>query len=146
VASVLGRLSIPMAGAYNASKHAVVALAETLRLEVGGTVPVILVEPGSIRTDFRENLGRAWGDLPERLEGTPYHAAVGAYRRRQEQFAEGCGMGAEDCAKRIFGAIAAERPPRRVVIGADSFWSQLGHRIAPAPLWEYALRRMFGLG
>jgi NAD(P)-dependent dehydrogenase (short-subunit alcohol dehydrogenase family) len=32
VASVLGRLSIPMAGAYSASKHAVVALAETLRL------------------------------------------------------------------------------------------------------------------
>ena len=40
VASVLGRLSIPMAGAYNASKHAVVALAETLRLEVGREIAV----------------------------------------------------------------------------------------------------------
>ncbi|HJV23479.1 MAG TPA: SDR family NAD(P)-dependent oxidoreductase, partial [Holophagaceae bacterium] len=59
VASMLGRLSIPLAGAYNASKHAVVALAESLRLEIGGEIPVILVEPGAIRTEFRETLTRA---------------------------------------------------------------------------------------
>ncbi|HJV39698.1 MAG TPA: SDR family NAD(P)-dependent oxidoreductase, partial [Geothrix sp.] len=43
VASMLGRLSIPLAGPYNASKHAVVALAESLRLEIGGEVAVVLV-------------------------------------------------------------------------------------------------------
>ena len=43
VTSMLGRLSIPLAGPYNASKHAVVALAETLRLEVGREVAVVLV-------------------------------------------------------------------------------------------------------
>jgi NAD(P)-dependent dehydrogenase (short-subunit alcohol dehydrogenase family) len=145
VASVLGRLSIPMAGAYNASKHAVVALAETLRLEIGDAVPVILVEPGSIRTEFRANLRSAWGDLPGRLEGTPYQAALGAYEKRQGQFADDYGMGAEECARRIFAAMSAERPPRRVVIGADSFWSQAAKRLVPAALWEYALRRAFGL-
>jgi NAD(P)-dependent dehydrogenase (short-subunit alcohol dehydrogenase family) len=145
IASVLGRLSIPMAGAYNASKHAVVALAETLRLEIGDRVPVILVEPGSIKSEFRANIRRAWGDLPGRLEGTPYRAAVGAYERRQELFADHHGMSAEECAQRIFRAMAAERPPRRVVIGADSFWSQAAKRIVPAALWEYALRRVFGL-
>jgi NAD(P)-dependent dehydrogenase (short-subunit alcohol dehydrogenase family) len=145
VASVLGRLSIPMAGAYNASKHAVVALAETLRLEIGDQIHVILVEPGSIRTEFRANLKGAWGDLPKRLEGTPYHAAVLAYEKRQDQFAGAHGMGAEECARRIFAAMAAERPPRRVVIGADSFWSQAARRLVPAALWEYALRRVFGL-
>ncbi|HET8900596.1 MAG TPA: SDR family NAD(P)-dependent oxidoreductase, partial [Holophagaceae bacterium] len=56
VASMLGRLSIPLAGAYNASKHAVVALAESLRLEIGQEIPVILVEPGAIRTSFRDTL------------------------------------------------------------------------------------------
>jgi NAD(P)-dependent dehydrogenase (short-subunit alcohol dehydrogenase family) len=145
VASVLGRLSIPMAGAYNASKHAVVALAETLRLEIGDAVHVVLVEPGSIRTEFRANLESAWGGLPGRLEGTPYRAALEAYRLRQERFAGGHGMGADECARRIFAALAAERPPRRVVIGADSLWSQAARRLVPAPLWEYALRRLFGL-
>src|SRR5690242_10027455 len=72
VASMLGRLSIPLAGAYNASKHAVVALAESLRLEVGGEIPVILVEPGAIRTSFRDTLVKVWGDLPERAAGTRY--------------------------------------------------------------------------
>ena len=148
VASVLGRLSIPMAGAYNASKHAVVALAETLRLEIGERIPVILVEPGSIKSEFRATLKNAWGDLPERLkdmEGTAYLAAVDRYVGRQEGFADYHGMSAEDCAKRIFGAMDAERPPRRVVIGADSFWSQVGKRIVPAPIWDYALRKVFGL-
>jgi len=148
VASVLGRLSIPMAGAYNASKHAVVALAETLRLEIGERIPVILVEPGSIKSEFRATLKNAWGDLPERLkgmEGTAYLAAVERYVGRQEEFADYHGMSAEDCAKRIFSAMDAERPPRRVVIGADSFWSQVGKRLVPAPIWEYALRKVFGL-
>jgi NAD(P)-dependent dehydrogenase (short-subunit alcohol dehydrogenase family) len=145
VASVLGRLSIHMAGVYSASKHAVVALAETLRLEVGGEVPVILVEPGSVRTEFRANLRRAWGDLPARLEGTPHQAPMEAYWRRQEQFADDHGMGAEECAQRIFAAMAAERPPRRVVIGSDSFWPQAARRVVPAPLWEWAVRRVFGL-
>jgi hypothetical protein len=105
---------------------------------------VILVEPGSIRTEFRANLRSAWGDLPARLEGTPYHAAVRAYEKRQDQFADEHGMGAEECAQRIFAAMAAERPPRRVVIGADSFWPQAAKRIVPAAIWEYALRRVFG--
>src|SRR5664279_3223513 len=63
VASMLGRLSIPLAGPYNASKHAVVALAETLRIEVGREVAIVLVEPGAIRTEFRETLTKAWGCL-----------------------------------------------------------------------------------
>jgi NAD(P)-dependent dehydrogenase (short-subunit alcohol dehydrogenase family) len=143
VASVLGRLSVPMAGAYNASKHAVVALTETLRLEIGQEVPVILVEPGSIRSEFRANLKRAWGDLPRRVEGTAYQATVESYTGRQEDFAGSHGMDALDCAKRIFSAMDAEDPPRRVVVGADSFWSQVAHRLVPAPLWEYAVRRAF---
>jgi NAD(P)-dependent dehydrogenase (short-subunit alcohol dehydrogenase family) len=143
VASVLGRLSVPMAGAYNASKHAVVALTETLRLEIGREVPVILVEPGSIRSEFRANLKRAWGDLPKRVEGTAYQATVESYTGRQEDFAGSHGMEAEACAKRIFRAMDAEDPPRRVVIGADSFWSQVAHRIVPSPLWEFAVRRAF---
>jgi len=53
VASMLGRLSIPLAGPYNASKHAVVALAESLRLEVGREVAVVLVEPGPVQTGIR---------------------------------------------------------------------------------------------
>lgn len=145
IASVLGRLSIPMCGAYNASKHAVVAYAETLRLEIGRDIPVILVEPGAIQTAFRSTLMKAWGDLPERVIGTPYHRALESYRVQRERFAAEHGMRPEACAAMILRALEARRPPRRVLVGFDSRWAQLLHRMVPAPLFDGVLRRLYGV-
>ena len=145
VASVLGRLSIPMAGAYNASKHAVVALAESLRLEVGPSIAVILVEPGAIRTAFRATLKEAWGDLPERAKGTVYERAIQQYATRREDFAAQHGLTAEACAAQIARALCARRPPRRVIVGLDSRWAQVARRWLPAALFEWILRRTYGV-
>jgi NAD(P)-dependent dehydrogenase (short-subunit alcohol dehydrogenase family) len=145
VASVFGRMSVPMAGAYCASKHAVVALAETLRLEEPG-IPVILVEPGAIRSEFRETLVKALGDLPGRLRGTPFEPALAAYLARHQAHAQSHGLSAEACARRIAAAMGRRRPPRRVVIGADAHWGRLAKAILPAALWEWGLKRAFGLG
>nr|WP_320134046.1 SDR family oxidoreductase [uncultured Holophaga sp.] len=145
IASVLGRFSIPMAGAYNASKHAVVALAETLRLEIGREVPVILVEPGAIRSEFRNTLMKAWGDLPERLQGTPYAQVLESYRRQREDFARDHGLSAEAAAECVVRALNARRPPRRVPVGRDALAVSLLRRLVPDCLWEKVLRRMYGL-
>ncbi len=143
VASVLGRLSIPMAGAYNASKHAVVALGESLRLEIGDDVAVILVEPGAIKTAFRTTLKQAWGDMPERATGTVYERAIHHYATRREDFAAAHGMTAEDCAALIVQAMQCTKPPRRVIVGRDSYWAQVAHRWLPAGLFEWAVRRSY---
>ncbi len=143
VASMLGRLSIPLAGAYNASKHAVVALAETLRLEVGREVAVILVEPGAIRTAFRETLARVWGDLPERAQGTPYEQVVAKHLQVRKERAERFALDAEPCARQIVNALNAGRPPRRVVIGKDAFWAAKLKALLPAAWWEWFLRRSY---
>ncbi|MDP2876151.1 MAG: SDR family oxidoreductase [Holophaga sp.] len=145
VASVLGRLSIPMAGAYNASKHAVVALAESLRLEVAPAIAVILVEPGAIKTQFRATLKQAWGDLPERAKGTRFEQSILHYAAKREDYAYQHGMTSEACAEQIAKAMSARRAPRRVVVGRDSFWAQVAHRLLPAALFERVLRRSYGL-
>ena len=145
VASMLGRLSIPLAGAYNASKHAVVALAETLRLEIGEEVAVVLVEPGAIRTEFRETLVKVWGDLPERARGTRYEAILARYQHRRKDHAERHALDADACARRILRALTAGHPPRRVVIGKDAFWAGKLKALLPAGGWERLLRRAFGL-
>lgn len=62
ISSVLGRVVIPMMGAYCATKHAVEALADAQRIELRMTgVGVILVEPGPITTAFHKN-ARAVGE------------------------------------------------------------------------------------
>lgn len=58
--SSLGLVSIPWRGAYSATKHALEALSDTMRVELKGTgIDVILIEPGPITTKFREN-GIPW--------------------------------------------------------------------------------------
>ena len=145
VASMLGRLSIPLAGAYNASKHAAVALAESLRLEIGDEVPVILVEPGAIRTEFRHTLSKVWGDLPDRAVGTRYERILRAYMEKRGNMGDRFAMDAAPCARKIADAIAKPRPPRRVVIGKDAFWAGKAKALMPAAWWERLLRRSYGL-
>ncbi|MCW9017887.1 MAG: SDR family NAD(P)-dependent oxidoreductase, partial [Kangiellaceae bacterium] len=54
--SVLGVVSMPFRGAYNASKYAIEGLTDTLRLELAGTdIHAILIEPGPIISKFRAN-------------------------------------------------------------------------------------------
>ncbi|GLH74679.1 short-chain dehydrogenase/reductase [Geothrix limicola] len=143
VASMLGRLSIPLAGPYNASKHAVVALAESLRLEVGREVAVVLVEPGAIRSAFRESLAKVWGDLPERAKGTRYEAAIARYLRLRRDQADRHAMDAGACARKMLRALDAAHPPRRLVIGRDAFWVRKLKALLPESWWERLMRRIY---
>jgi len=54
--SVLGFISLPYRGAYNATKHALEGLTDTMRLELNNTnIHVSLIEPGPITSQFRKN-------------------------------------------------------------------------------------------
>ncbi len=54
--SVLGFAAMPYRGAYNATKFAMEGLTDTLRLELNDSpLEVILIEPGPINTQIREN-------------------------------------------------------------------------------------------
>lgn len=56
ISSVLGIVSLPFRGAYNASKFAVEAFTDALRLELhGSNIYVSLIEPGPIKSEFRSN-------------------------------------------------------------------------------------------
>jgi len=56
ISSILGIISLPFRGAYNASKYAVEGLSDTLRLELhAANIKVIAVEPGPIQSRFRDN-------------------------------------------------------------------------------------------
>ncbi|MDE0588426.1 SDR family NAD(P)-dependent oxidoreductase [Halocynthiibacter sp. C4] len=54
--SILGFAPLRWRGAYNATKHAMEGLTDTLRLEMRGTpIKIILVEPGPITSRIRQN-------------------------------------------------------------------------------------------
>ena len=54
--SILGLVSLPFRGAYNASKYAIEGLSDTLRLELTNTdIYVVLLNTGPIKSNFRKN-------------------------------------------------------------------------------------------
>lgn len=61
ISSLLGIVCMGYRGAYNASKFALEALSDTLRLELRGTnIQIVLVEPGPITSRFRDNAYQAY--------------------------------------------------------------------------------------
>ena len=85
VSSVLGKRAIPKVGGYCATKSALNALSDALRVEVASRgITVTSVHPGTTRTSFRENSRRTkseergWrpkGVTPERVAEKIVHAA-----------------------------------------------------------------------
>lgn len=68
--SVLGLVSTPGRGAYAASKYALEAWSDALRMELHGSgVRVSLIEPGPIASRFTDNVSQAEQDKPVKNPG-----------------------------------------------------------------------------
>ncbi|ROR06947.1 SDR family oxidoreductase [Erwinia sp. JUb26] len=68
--SVLGLISTPGRGAYAASKYALEAWSDALRMELHSSgVRVSLIEPGPISTRFTDNVSQAQQDKPVKNPG-----------------------------------------------------------------------------
>lgn len=69
ISSVQGRISIPDRSAYAASKHAVQALADSLRAEVSQHgIQVTVISPGYVRTNFSKNSVTASGSFHGKMD------------------------------------------------------------------------------
>ncbi|HYF76715.1 MAG TPA: SDR family NAD(P)-dependent oxidoreductase [Symbiobacteriaceae bacterium] len=79
ISSVLGKVSVPYTAGYNASKHALNAISDALRLEAASKgINVVSVYPGSTESNFRANSLGAPGAPKVRL----YRMTAGTVARR----------------------------------------------------------------
>lgn len=66
----MGLISTPGRGAYAASKYALEAWSDALRMELSGSgIRVSLIEPGPITTRFTENVTQTMQDKPVKNPG-----------------------------------------------------------------------------
>ncbi|EJC1154014.1 SDR family oxidoreductase [Cronobacter sakazakii] len=76
--SVMGLISTPGRGAYAASKYALEAWSDALRMELRYSgVKVGLIEPGPIRTRFTENVNQTQADKPVENPGIAARFTLG---------------------------------------------------------------------
>ena len=120
--SIGGRSALPFLGPYAASKHALEAIADSLRIELRPLgVEVSIVEPGSIATPiWRKGAERA-DELSEGFDeerARLYAPAVA--RLREVALARGPGVDPDAVAKAVEHALTAERPKARYLVGRDA--------------------------
>lgn len=76
--SVMGLISTPGRGAYAASKYALEAWSDALRMELRHSgIKVSLIEPGPIRTRFTENVNQTQTDKPVENPGIAARFTLG---------------------------------------------------------------------
>jgi NAD(P)-dependent dehydrogenase (short-subunit alcohol dehydrogenase family) len=140
VSSIMGRTTTPLTGWYQASKHALEAVSDALRIEVAGDgIKVVLVEPGGFKTGIWEELER---DIAKRGDSR----FLTAYRRSQQmmKLAEPM-MGNPDQVAKVVGSVLSSRAPRaRYLVGVDANLLALTDRFTPTMLKDRVTR--LGLG
>jgi NAD(P)-dependent dehydrogenase (short-subunit alcohol dehydrogenase family) len=143
VSSMGGRLTFPGGGAYHATKYAVEAMSDALRMEVAQFgIDVICVEPGLIRTEFGST---AAGGVP--VEDGPYAALNAAVAKSTREVYEGplsrLGGDGDDVARAIEKALLRERAPSRVPVTASARVFMGLRRVLPDRAWDRMVLRSF---
>jgi NAD(P)-dependent dehydrogenase (short-subunit alcohol dehydrogenase family) len=116
--SVLGLVSLPFRGAYNASKYAIEGLSDTLRLELrGSNIHVSLIEPGPIASQFRMNAVKAlvkFIDVENSFHREKYEGVL--KRLNKQGPAIPFTLPPEAVLKRVIHALEAPKPQPRYYV------------------------------
>ena len=147
IGSMGGRFTFPMGGYYHATKYAVEALTDALRIEVKQFgVDVSLVEPGVTRSSFVEKTtdseGMGAGD-PD----SPYATArASVAKSNNEAYANRMmSASAESVAEVVASAVAAERPRTRYLLTPAAKLMAATHTVAGDRAWDRLMARQFGI-
>jgi len=112
VGSMGGKVTFPLGGAYHASKYAVEALSDALRMELAPFgVQVALIEPGPIKTEFFERTMDSVAQIGQGSCYDPVLARADVIRDQTEKTA----VGPEPVVRAIVHAVEARRARARYV-------------------------------
>ena len=145
VSSMGGKLTLPGAGFYHASKYAVEAVSDALRYEVEGFgIKVSVIEPGLTRTGFAE---AAVGSMDGQDAG-PYAGFDEAVARvTTENYEHGpisrLAGEPEAVAEAIEQAISASSPRSRYAVTPSAHLLIGLRRLLPDGAWDAALRMTY---
>ena len=146
IGSMGGRFTFPMGGYYHATKYAVEALTDALRMEVKPFgVDVALVEPGVTRSSFVEKTTESDGMAGE--PDSPYSAVRASVSRSNNDAYTNRMMSAsaESVAQVVVSAVAADRPRTRYLLTPAAKVMATTRAIAGDRVWDGLMARQFGL-
>jgi short-subunit dehydrogenase len=146
LSSMGGRMTFPLGGYYHATKYAVEALSDALRVEVKPFgVQVVVIEPGVTRSGFEETISGS--DALASHDDSPYAAM-------RTSVAEGnsaayanprLSASAESVAQTLVKAIEADRPRTRYLLTPAARAMVTARAVGGDRVWDGLVKRQFSL-
>jgi len=146
MSSIAGRLAQPIFGPYCASKFAMEALSDSLRLELRGQgIHVCVVEPGAIDTPIWhkgfETEAALAGDHPARKLYGP--AITGGFAAAKK--AAKSAIPADAVAKAVAACLTRRRPRTRYLVGMDAKSGAIFRALAPDRVFDLIVGKFFAM-
>ena len=135
LSSMGGQITFPLGGAYHATKYAVEAISDALRLEVAPFgIRVVLIEPGPVKSSFEATAD----DALARYMGGPYDKEIQVFGALMaDTYSSRLAASPERVAKSIVRSVG--HPRLRVRITPHSHILTRMRRILPDRIWDAAL-------
>ena len=142
--SVLGFVTLPWRGAYNATKFALEGLTDTLRIEMRDTnIHVILIEPGPVTSKIRVNSiphFERWIDWKASARATDYETKL-RKRLYESTGPDTFELPAEAVTKKLIHAVESPRPKPRYYVTTPTYLMGFLRRILPTRMLDRVLDR-----
>jgi NAD(P)-dependent dehydrogenase (short-subunit alcohol dehydrogenase family) len=147
MSSISGRVATPFLGPYAASKFALEALTDSLRLELQPwRIEVISIEPGAVATPiWDKSLSRAdtmVKELPAQVNAL-YGTRLDRLREKVSKTGQQ-GIPSAEVARVVAEALLAKRPKTRYLVGRDAKWGALLVKLLPDRWRDWLIMRQNG--
>ena len=147
ISSVNGRLSMPLVGAYAASKFALEAAADALRMELKPwKVRVVVVEPAQTDTDMWRTADTMVEDLEASL--SPEHRRLYAKHiagfKKMIPVSQKLAVPTEKVSAVVLEALTAKRPRPRYIVGLGPKAQVALMGVMPTKVRDIVLRKVSG--
>jgi NAD(P)-dependent dehydrogenase (short-subunit alcohol dehydrogenase family) len=146
--SIGGRMSAPFLAPYNASKHALEAITDSLRVELQPwNIHVSIIEPGSIATPIWDKSLALADDIEREIspEGAAlYKDSIDAMRKAAREIGD-AGIPADEVAKVVEHALSAKKPKTRYVVGRDARIQAIAKKVVPDRQMDRIVSSRLGL-
>lgn len=120
IGSISGQIALPFLGPYAASKFALEALTDSLRVELRPwNIPVSIIEPGNVITPIwqksRATVDEIIKDFPQEAY-EQYSTMIDALKKATVRIGE-AGIPADVVAKVVWQALTTKKPKTRYIVG-----------------------------
>lgn len=144
--SILGVITMPFYGAYNASKHALEGFTLTLRQECRGTnIHVSLINPGPIASELRSNARQIYQETVAKKSDTVHQHA---YRKLEKAYfssdhaSRKLQQPPSAVTKKLIHALTSNNPKIHYYVGWPALLLAMLKKILPERMFDWLLSKV----